>query len=474
MDRKELAQYVEKLQLGDSSAFEVIYNETNNQVYNLLYSYTKNEYASFDLMQETYLTVNSKIGTIKDPSAIKSWINRIAINKANRFFEKNKKEILLSEEGQSLFETQLEEDEEFLPQEILDSKEKQKIIKDIIDNLPIEQKTAVYLYYFDELSLTEVATDMECSEGTVKSRLNYARKKIKAEVDTWEKKGTKLYGTGVPVLLLLLKEQLGIENISLGKANTLLKDMLTNIGGSSEINTIPDIVNGNNKLANTIDGTTKAARKVLGIKSIVAGVITVVAVGSLIFINVKSVAANFQETALVDEKIKVPVIEKQDTIISYSSLNIEDGIRTIDVIGDDIVIANDCLEDRCIEIAKKDSIENGQAEVKIINLNGNEKIVNAKVVKNNLSTDNVSSGKIFFAYRNFTDRMIVGINDYDKNIVQINNNPDEKNIEIKLLKEGHTTAKIVDSNGKKGELQLTVTYDEMGVLVDDDTSKKCK
>lgn len=88
-------------------------------------------------------TVNKKIDTLKEKKSFKSWINRIAINKANRYFEKNKKEVLLSEDGQGLFETQLEKDEEFLPQELLDSKEKQRIIKDIIDNLPLEQKTAV-------------------------------------------------------------------------------------------------------------------------------------------------------------------------------------------------------------------------------------------------------------------------------------------------------------------------------------------
>lgn len=88
MDKGELAKYVEKLQSGDISAFEVIYNETNNQVYNLLYSYTKNEETSFDLMQETYLTVNSKIGTIREPCYVKTWINRIAINKANKFFKR--------------------------------------------------------------------------------------------------------------------------------------------------------------------------------------------------------------------------------------------------------------------------------------------------------------------------------------------------------------------------------------------------
>lgn len=290
MDKSELVQYVEKFQLGDISAFEVIYNETNKQVYNLLYSYTKNEHTSLDLMQETYLTVNRKIGTIKDPYAIKSWINRIAINKANRFFEKNKKEILLSEEGQDLFETQFEEDEEFLPQEILDSKEKQRIIKDIIDNLPIEQKTAVYLYYFDELSLAEVAEDMECSEGTVKSRLNYARKKIKTEVNTWEKKGTKLYGTGVPVLLLLLENQLGIENISLDKANILLKNIVNDVYEGSVISTMPKTAKANHNLNNTIDGTAKAIGKVFGIKLIAAaGIIIAISAGSLTFMNKTSV-----------------------------------------------------------------------------------------------------------------------------------------------------------------------------------------
>lgn len=318
MDKRELAQYVEKLQTGDISAFEVIYNETNNQVYNLLYSYTKNEYTSLDLMQETYLTVNSKIGTIKDPSAIKSWINRIAINKANRFFEKSKKEILLSEEGQSLFETQLEEDEEFLPQEILDSKEKQKIIKDIIDNLPIEQKTAIYLYYFDELSLSEVAVDMECSEGTVKSRLNYARKKIKVEVDAWRKSGTKLYGTGIPVLLLILREQLDIENISLDKADIVLKNILASIGGSAVTNTISESASNRNKLGNNLGATAKGTGTSLAVK-IVTGVIATVLIGSLAYFyaHPKKNASEPSKTTEVKELAKTE--EKNEADRSYGN-----------------------------------------------------------------------------------------------------------------------------------------------------------
>lgn len=318
MDKRELAQYVEKLQKGDINAFEVIYNETNNQVYNLLYSYTKNDYTSLDLMQETYLTVNSKIGTIKDPNAIKSWINRIAINKANRFFEKSKKEILLSKDGEGLFETQLEEDEEFLPQEILDSKEKQKIIKDIIDNLPIEQKTAIYLYYFDELSLSEVASDMECSEGTVKSRLNYARKKIKVEVDTWERNGTKLYGTGIPILLLILREQLDIENISLDKADRVLKNILTSIGGSTVTNTISEVVSNRSKLQNNVGGAVKGTGTSLAVKA-VASVIAVVVIGSLTFLYTRpqKTDSELSKTTEVNELAKTQ--EKNEADRSYGN-----------------------------------------------------------------------------------------------------------------------------------------------------------
>ena len=152
LSNEELASYIEKLKSGQDGAFDVIYNETSDELYGLIYSFTKNNDDSFDLMQETYIQVTNKIETIKDSNSFRTWMKTIAINKCRRYYQKNKKEVLLSEEGQGVFESQFEEKEEFLPQEILDSKEKQKIIKDIIDNLPVDQKTAIYLYYFNELN----------------------------------------------------------------------------------------------------------------------------------------------------------------------------------------------------------------------------------------------------------------------------------------------------------------------------------
>lgn len=327
MIRKELAEYVTKLQNGDINAFNIIYDETKDSVYALLCSYTKNQEESFDLMQETYITVNKKIDTLKDEESVKSWINRIAINKANRYFEKNKREVLLSEDGQGLFETQLEKDEEFLPQELLDSKEKQRIIKDIIDNLPLEQKTAVYLYYFDELSLAEVAEDMQCSEGTIKSRLNYARKKIKSEVDTWEKKGTKLYFTGIPVLLLLLRSQLGDINMPVEKSKKVLEEVIKQISTNNLLNydsgvDTPD-TNANNASSNVKDGigeTAKATGKAIGVKAGVAGLAIVAALGSGAFLlnrvnNNRSVSNDYNA---INKEMTVSIEELEEKTMKVS------------------------------------------------------------------------------------------------------------------------------------------------------------
>lgn len=70
----------------------------------------------------------------------------------------------------------------------------------IVDSLPEAQRMTVILYYYDGLTVGEVAEYMEVSEGTVKSRLNYARKQIKDEVEKLEKEGTKLYA--IPVFML--------------------------------------------------------------------------------------------------------------------------------------------------------------------------------------------------------------------------------------------------------------------------------
>ena len=80
------------------------------------------------------------------------------------------------------------------------------MMQEILDKLSDEQRLCVLMYYYDEMSVGEIAETLECSAGTIKSRLNYARKYIKAEVEALEKKGTRLYNiTPIPFIIWMLR-----------------------------------------------------------------------------------------------------------------------------------------------------------------------------------------------------------------------------------------------------------------------------
>lgn len=232
MSKDELIKLVQEFKNGDQSKFEDIYLATNKKLYNYIFSLSDslNDEDCYELLQETYIQVNNKVDTLKECKAFYSWICTIARNKTYRYLDKKKKEVLLSEDNQSIFENQYEVDEDLLPEEILDSKEKQKLILDILNSLPEEQKDVIVLRYYNGLSVKEIASQLNISDGTVKSRLNYGRKKIESEVVDLEKKGTKLYCTSLPIMLLLLRMALGSGKLSQGKEQNLLN----NIVGSEE------------------------------------------------------------------------------------------------------------------------------------------------------------------------------------------------------------------------------------------------
>jgi len=81
-------------------------------------------------------------------------------------------------------------------------------MREILDSLPADQRAVVSMFYYEQMSVKEIAEELGVSENTVKSRLNYGRKKIETQVKALEKKGTKLYSLApLPFLLLLFKSQ---------------------------------------------------------------------------------------------------------------------------------------------------------------------------------------------------------------------------------------------------------------------------
>lgn len=192
---EQIADLVIKARSGDAYAQEQLYIQTKDKAYYLALQLLKNSQDAEDVIHDAYIKAFSKIDDAI-PERFQGWLDTIVINRAKDILKKKKPIAfaeLWSNDNEEYEPLNEEARTEFLPEENLDYQETKRLIQEIIDELPAEQRTAVILYYYKEMSVGQIADYFECSTGTIKSRLNYARKTIKKKVEGLEKKGTKLY-----------------------------------------------------------------------------------------------------------------------------------------------------------------------------------------------------------------------------------------------------------------------------------------
>lgn len=202
-----ISHLVEKVKKGDNKSFEKLYKLTEREVWFTCISFLKNETTAQDIMQETYITAFLKIQSLEKSSQIRSWLNRIAVNKCKNYL-KGKGEIQLDDE---IFENQAIVDERMsIPEEYISDKAKREIILSIMQEVLSDvQYQTVIMHYFNEMTVDEIAEVFECSRGTVLSRLNYSRAKMKTAIEDYENKsGDKLHGVVfVPFFSTIFREQ---------------------------------------------------------------------------------------------------------------------------------------------------------------------------------------------------------------------------------------------------------------------------
>ena len=217
-----ISHLVEKIKKGDNKSFEKLYKLTEREVWFTCISFLKNETTAQDIMQETYITAFLKIQSLEKSSQIRSWLNRIAVNKCKNYL-KGKGEIQLDDE---IFENQAIVDERIsIPEEYISDKAKREIILSIMQEVLSDvQYQTVIMHYFNEMTVDEIAEVFECSRGTVLSRLNYSRAKMKTAIEDYENKsGDRLHGVVfVPFFTTIFREQaksLAVPNITIKLPN---------------------------------------------------------------------------------------------------------------------------------------------------------------------------------------------------------------------------------------------------------------
>ena len=200
-------ELVEQAKNGDQEAVSQLYRITHNQVYAVVKTMMKDEDAAQDVVQDSFVKAFQNLSQLQDPEKFLAWVKRIARNRAIDCLRKSVPVLFssLSEEEDGVIE--FEDDRvENLPEVVVDRQETVRLMREILDVLSEEQRVAVTLFYYEQMSVREIAQLLGVSENTVKSRLAYGRNKIEGRVRDLEKKGTKLYSLApIPFLLLLFR-----------------------------------------------------------------------------------------------------------------------------------------------------------------------------------------------------------------------------------------------------------------------------
>lgn len=211
--KEDTGALVKRILEGDSSAFDELYNITFKDVYFHAVNVTDNASDAEDIVQETYIAAWNSLDTLKSPESVGPWLNSIATRRAlNLVQSRSKKNTESLDDDEKPIDVA---DENEMPEEIAMREATQEIIRSLVNELPEAQRAAVMLFYYDNLSVKEVAELTDTDENTVKSRLRYARAKLSVAVQAEEKRsGIKLYSVSPLAIMLALQNLRNIVDVS--------------------------------------------------------------------------------------------------------------------------------------------------------------------------------------------------------------------------------------------------------------------
>lgn len=203
----ELSDLIKKLQSGDVSVFEEIYKLTYERVYFTALKICKSEDDAEDVVQEAYIYLMNKANEIKNPDAFISWFNMVVASKAKNLLRKNSPVLFDSNETEQFVLESIEDtDKDFQPSADYEQSELRDEVMGLIDNLSDEKRTAVILFYYNEMTTKQIAESLNVNENTIKSRLVQAKKDLTKGVKELEKRNGKLLGVApIPVILWAMR-----------------------------------------------------------------------------------------------------------------------------------------------------------------------------------------------------------------------------------------------------------------------------
>lgn len=234
--RNNMTWLVQRARANDQQALAEIYEISSPAVYKAIRVLIKDEDTVYDILQDTYVKAFTRLDQLQDAEKLIPWLKMIANNRAKDWLKKSKPVFFTDisgteEEDNVSFEESIEDvRSDMNPEMSMDEKEVRRLVMEILDQLPEDQRIVIGMFYYEEMPVKDIAAALEVSENTVKSRLSYGRKKIKEQVLDLEKHGTKLYNVAPFVFFLYLLRR--VDSVSADPLDPgVLQEILNSCSG---------------------------------------------------------------------------------------------------------------------------------------------------------------------------------------------------------------------------------------------------
>ncbi len=179
MDTRTL---VEKCAAGDASAFDMLVERYKLKIINTAYGMLQSREDAYDIAQEVFLKLYRKIASFSGDASLDTWLYRVTVNacvdelrKRGRRVQTLPLEVETDEESYALPIA----DVSAAPENVVLRKEQRQVLLNAIGRLPEKYRTVLVLREFEDLEYEAIAEALDISIGTVKSRLNRAREKLR-------------------------------------------------------------------------------------------------------------------------------------------------------------------------------------------------------------------------------------------------------------------------------------------------------
>ena len=164
---------------GDHGAFRALVEAYADRLHRLIGRFTRDPGEIEDLAQEVFVKVYRKLGTFQRESAFYTWLYRIAVNTATDFLSRSRRRRLRLVDTDAELEAARAGTRGDVTVDPLLDEELRRVTREVLETLPEKYRNILILREYEDLSYTDMAAVLQCSMGTVESRLFRARQRFK-------------------------------------------------------------------------------------------------------------------------------------------------------------------------------------------------------------------------------------------------------------------------------------------------------